>query len=359
MNVSFFPARGLAVIFFTVALFFAPAGANAGPDRRAAEHGDGEYVTFPEDNTQISMAFDPSGHSFLERSGSGVYLLRDGERIYLGDIDLRNPGGADVIVFDADFDGRPEFMLKFDSSDPNQYYYLVDETGASLGETLFGDAEMEFANPTFQAATRSLTLWDRSGGLATYQIYKFRNGAYTLKEETEPIYEASRLLLERRIEPLGEDKSRATVRYYGDLESKPVRLRVMSKVFLYEQADAEKPTRKNLAEGAVVVVLDAAEGNAGHMLKVSQGGLAGWAPEEAFLVHTLQDCLLVATPGSKEPAPGNLSDDQIPQGTDLPVLEARKGPGGQTWLKVYFLEGDVFGWVSATDVFAVPLPELP
>ncbi len=359
MNASFFPARSLAVIFFIAAVLFAPYAGRAESDRREAERGDGEYISFPGDNAQIAIAFDPSGRSFVERSGSEVYLLRSGERVYLGDIDLKNPGGADVIVFDADFDGRPEFLLKFDSSDPNQYYYLVDDSGASLGEALFGDPEMEFSNPTFQAATRTLTLWDRSGGLASYQIYKFRKGAYVLEEETEPIYEASRMLLERRIEHLGGDKTRASVRYYGDLDNKPVRLRVISKAFLYEQADAEEPSRRSLERGGFVIVIDAGEGNAGHMLKVAQGRLSGWVPEEAFLVRTLRDCLLVASPGSKEPVAGNLSDGHIPKDTDLPVLALRKAKDGSAWLQVYFLEGDVSGWVSEADTDAVPLPRHP
>ncbi len=167
------------------------------------------------------------------------------------------------------------------------------------------------------------------------------------------------MLLERRIEHLGGDKTRASVRYYGDLDNKPVRLRVISKVFLYEQADAEKPSRKSLERGGFVTVIDAGEGNAGHMLKVAQGRLSGWAPEEAFLVHTLRDCLLVASPGAKEPVSGNLSNGHIPKDTDLPVLMTRPAKDGGVWLQVYFLESDVSGWVREDDTDAVPLPARP
>ena len=343
-------------------LFFAPAQGRENTSQREPERGDGEYITLLLDN--VSYIIDPTLNDLtaLTRSGAGVYLTRDGERVYLGDIDLNNPGmGADVIVLDADFDGQPEFLLKFDSSDTNQYYYLVDKTGLPLGEKLFGDPEMEFSNPTFQTATRSITAWDRSGGLSSYALYKFRNGQYFLSEETEPVYEASRLVLERRIEYIGPDKTRSTLRYYGDTANKPVKLRVVSEAPLYEQADAEAPSDKRLNKGETTVVIDAAEGEGGHMLSIRrpQGRTAAWTPEETFLVHTTKDAFLAASPDSADPTPDNLSAPYIPVDTDLPVLAARKGRDGQVWLEVYFLEGDVSGWVREAETAPVPLPQLP
>lgn len=355
----FFPARIISAALLAALLLSSPGRALGESGPREPERGDGEYISLSLNEVMYIINPERSDWASLVRSGSGVYLSRNGERTYLGDIDLDNPGaGADVIVLDADFDGRPEFLLKFDSSDTNQYYYLVDETGAPLGEKLFGDPNMELCNPTFQTATRTITAWDRSGGLATYALYKFRNGQYFLSEETEPIYEASRLLLERRIEYLSADKTRASVRYYGDAANKPVKLRTVSKVPLYEQADDEAPSGKFLNKGDTVVIMDAAMGESGHMLKV-RGRHEGWAPEEAFLVRAIADAFLAAAPGSEDPAPGNLSAPYIPVDTELPVLAARKIKTDQVWLKVYFLEGDATGWVRESETTAVPLPALP
>ena len=352
-----FPTRIISAALLTALLLSLPGRALA-ESGREPEQGDGKYITLSLDNVQYVIASDSDSWTSLERSGPKVYLRKSDERVYLGNIDIDNPGGSDVIVLDADFDGQPEFLLKFDSSDTNQYYYMVGENGAPLGEKLFGDPNMELCNPTFQTATRTITAWDRSGGLATYALYKFRNGQYFLSEETEPIYEASRLMLERRIEYLNADKIRSSVRYYGDTANKPVKLRTVSKVSLYEQADDETPLNKSLTPGDVVTITDAAVGGGGHMLKV-RGRHEGWAPEEAFLVRTVQDAFLAAAPGSSEPTPENLSGPYIPVDTELPVLAARKIKADQTWLEVYFLEGDATGWVREDEAAAVPLPELP
>ena len=353
-----FPARIISAALFAALLVSSPGRALAESGPREPERGDGEYISLSLNEVMYIINPERSDWASLVRSGSSVYLSRGNERVYLGDISIDNPGGADVIVLDADFNGRPEFLLKFDSSDTNQYYYLVDETGAPLGEKLFGDPNMELCNPTFQTATRTITAWDRSGGLASYSLYKFRNGQYFLNEETEPVYEASRLMLERRIEYPGTDKTRSSVRYYGDATNKPVKLRTVSKVSLYAQPDDETPSGKHLNKGDVVTVMDAAVGEGGHMLKV-RGRHDGWAPEEAFLVRTVQDAFLAAGPGSSEPAPGNLSGPYIPADTELPVLAARKTKADQTWLEVYFLEGDATGWVRETETTAAPLPKLP
>ncbi len=359
-----FPTRIFGAALFAALLIASPTrvAAEAGP--RAPERGDGEYITLSLNEVMYVINPERSDWASLVRSGSGVYLSRGNERTYLGDIDLDTPGaGADIIVLDADFDGRPEFLLKFDSSDTNQYYYLVDEKGAPLGEKLFGDPDMELCNPTFQTATRTITAWDRSGGLATYSLYKFRNGQYFLSEETEPVYEASRLMLERRIEFPGPDKTRTTLRYYGDTTNKPVRLRTVSKTPLYALADDEAPSGKHLNQGDMVIITDAAVGEAGHMLKVHgpQSRTEGWAPEEAFLVRTVQDAFLAGKPGSLDPAPGNLSGPYIPTDTELPVRGERKSRDGQTWLEVYFLEGDASGWVREAETISVlvPLPGAP
>ena len=336
-----------------------PRGAWPDSGPREPAQGDGLYFSLPLEDTMYVIASDQHNWTALLRSGPAIFFVRNDERTYLGDIDLSNPGGPDVVVLDANFDGRPEFMLKFDSSDTNQYYYLVDEHGAALGENLFGDPDMEFCNPTFQTTTRSITAWDRSGGLATYSLYKFRNGRYFLSEETEPIYEASCLMLERHIEYLGPDKTRSTVRYYGDMSGKAVKLRTVSKVSLRAKADAETPTNQHLNRGDLVIITDAAVGMSGHMLKVrrQQGRLEGWAPEEAFLVRTTKDAFLAAGPDSLEAAPGNLSKPYIPMDTELPVLTARKGRGGLAWLEVYFLEGDARGWIKESEVAPAPLPK--
>ena len=356
---TFFPARIIITAIVLALLSSAPALGRDARAQREPERGDGKYMTLSLNKVAYIINPGLDDLTALTRSDAAVYLLRGGEPTYLGDIDLTNPDvGADVIVLDANFDGRPEFLLKFDSSDTNQYYYLVDETGTSLGESLFGDPDMEFCNPTFQSATRTITAWDRSGGLSSYALYKFRNGRYALSEETEPVYEASRLMLERRIEYTGPDKTRATLRYYGDAANKPVRLRVVSKTPLYVQADDEAPSGKHLNKGDTMVIVDAAVGQDGHMLKVSsgRGRNADWAPEEAFLVRTTQDAFLAAAPGSEEAAPDNLSAPYIPADTELPVLAARQSRS-QTWLEVYFLEGDVTGWVRETETAPVALPE--
>ena len=356
---AFFPARIITTAIVLALLYSAPALGRDAHGQRGPERGDGKYMTLSLNN--VAYIIDPELNDLtaLARSDAAVYLMRNGERTYLGDIDLSAPDvGADVIVLDANFDGRPEFLLKFDSSDTNQYYYLVDDTGTHLGESLFGDPDMEFCNPTFQSATRTITAWDRSGGLSSYTLYKFRNDRYVLSEETELVYEASRLMLERRTEYLGPDKTRATLRYYGDAANKPVRLRVVSKTPLYAQADDETPSGKHLNKGETVVVVDAAVGEGGHMLKVgsARGRGADWAPEEAFLVRTAQEAFLAAAPGSEDAAPDNLSAPYIPMNTELPVLAARQNRG-QTWLEVYFLEGDVSGWVREAETMPVALPE--
>ncbi len=361
----FFPARIIMTALLAALLCAAPAlGRDAQSHdqaQRQPERGDGTYMTLSLNN--VSYIIDPQLKDLaaLTRSDASVYFSRGDDRVYLGDIDLNSPGvGADVIVLDANFDGRPEFLLKFDNSDTNQYYYLVDDTGTHLGEALFGDPEMEFCNPTFQSATRSITAWDRSGGLASYALYKFRNGHYFLSEETEPVYEASRLMLERRTEYLGPEKTRSTLRYYGDAANRPVRLRVVSKAPLYVQADDEAPSGKYVQAGEAVVVMDAAVGEGGHMLKVGSGrGRAeGWAPEEAFLVRLTQNAFLAAGPGSQDAAPENLSAPSIPANTELPVRAARQSRG-ETWLEVYYLEGDAAGWIRASETTPAPLPETP
>ena len=162
-------------------------------------------------------------------------------------------------------------------------------------------------------------------------------------------------MLERRIEYLGPDKTRANLRYYGDTANKPVRLRVVNKAPLYTQAEDEIPSDKHLNKGQTVVIVDAAVGEGGHMLKVG-GRYEGWTPEEAFLVRTAQEAFLAAAPGSEETAPDNLSAPYIPVDTELPVLAARQSRG-QTWLEVYFLEGDVSGWVREAETVPVALPE--
>ena len=356
---AFFPARIITTAIVLALLYSAPALGRDAHSQRGPERGDGKYMTLSLNN--VAYIIDPELNDWaaLTRSDAAVHLMRGDERIYLGDIDLSTPDvGADVIVLDANFDGRPEFLLKFDSSDTNQYYYLVDENGAHLGESLFGDPDMEFCNPTFQSATRTITAWDRSGGLASYTLYKFRNGRYVLSEETEPVYEASRLMLERRIEYLGPDKTRVTLRYYGDAANKPVRLRVVSKAPLYSQADDEAPSGKHLDKGETAVIVDASVGQGGHMLQASaaRGRSSGWTPEEAFLVRVTQDAFLAAAPGSEEAATDNLSAPYIPVDTELPVLAARQSRG-QTWLEVYFLEGDVSGWVREGETMPVALPE--
>lgn len=356
---AFFPARIITTAIVLALLYSAPASGRDTRAQREPERGDGKYMTLSLNNVAYIINPDLDDWTALIRSDAAVYLSRGGERTYLGDIDLNNPDvGADVIVLDANFDGRPEFLLKFDSSDTNQYYYLVDETGTHLGESLFGDPDMEFCNPTFQSATRTITAWDRSGGLSSYTLYKFHNGRYALSEETEPVYEASRLMLERRIEYPGPDKTRAALRYYGDAANKPVKLRVVSKTPLYAQADDEAPSGKHLNKGETVIIVDAAVGEGGHMLKVSPGQnrSAYWAPEEAFLARTTQDAFLAAAPGSEEAAPDNLSAPYIPADTELPVLAARQSRG-QTWLEVYFLEGDVSGWIREAETTPVALPE--
>ena len=369
----FFPARiitaAMLVAMLVALLCAGPAlgrdaqsqGQGQTQDQRQPERGDGTYMTLSLNN--VSYIIDPQLKDLaaLTRSDASVYFSRGDERVYLGDIDVNSPGaGADVIVLDANFDGRPEFLLKFDSSDTNQYYYLVDDTGTHLGEALFGDPEMEFCNPTFQSATRSITAWDRSSGLASYALYKFHKGRYALSEETEPVYEASRLMLERRTEYLGPEKTRSTLRYYGDTTNKPVRLRVVSKAPLYAQADDEAPSGKYVQTGETVVVMDAAVGEGGHMLKVGSGrGRAeGWVPEEAFLVRLTQNAFLAAGPGSQDAAPENLSAPSIPANTELPVRAARQSRG-ETWLEVYYLEGDAAGWIRASETTPAPLPERP
>jgi hypothetical protein len=356
-----FPARAIIAALCIVLLFSLTGRVSAKDSFKTSPRCDGEYITFPKDNTSITIALDPSGKTSVMRSGAGIYHIREDERVHLNDIDLDTPeSGADIIVLDIDFDGRPEFLLKFDSSGTNQYYFLVDETGAPLCEKLFNDPNMEFSNPTFQTATRTITAWDRSGGLATYSLYKFRSGQYFLSEETEPIYEASRLMLERRIEHLTPEKTRSTVRYYGDMTNKPVKLRTISKTPLYAHADDEMPSGKYLNKGEVVIIIDAAVGECGHMLHVrgQQSRVSGWAPEEAFLVRTTQDTFLAAAPGSTDPVPNNLSGPYIPAYTELPMLTERKDRHGQIWLEVYFLEGDISGWVLGSETMPVPLPEM-
>ncbi len=339
-----------------------------GADISAAEHnhlqGDGEYIFLETDNVPQAISLDPSGNTRLVRYRKEVWLLRvnelqEEERIFLGKVDLRNPEAAEVIVLDADYDGRPEFLLKFDSSNPNQFYCLVDENGEPLGEALFNDPYMEFANPTFQASTHTLTAWDRSGGLATYIIYKYRSGQYLLTEETEIMYEASRLILERRTQYLGNGKTRENVRAYGDMDNKPVRLSVAAKVRLFAQPEDEEPSRHTLSAGQSIIVTDAAVGPNGHRLKVQQpnSGVSGWVPEEAFLILLTEDSFLAAAPGSSEPAPGNLSGPYIPADTEVALLGVRQAQDGQVWCKVYYLEGDVTGWIKKSETTAVELPE--
>lgn len=325
--------------------------------------GDGEYL-YLEAGEPKSFNLDPDGNLRLLKLRKEIWLLRldeqqSEERIFLGKVDPRSPEAAEVIVLDANFDGRPEFLLKFDGSKPNQFYCLVNERGEPLGEALFADPDMEFANPTFQSSSRTLTAWDRSGGAAAFTAYKFRNGRYQLTEETEIIYEVSRLVLERLIRYQADGKSRTSVRMYGDVENKPVRLRSAGKTPLFAQPGDETPTRRILPAGQSVLVVDAAVGPDGHRLKIRRpdDGLTGWTPEEAFLILVTDDCFLAEAPGSDQPVQNNLNEPYIPAYTELPLLNARKAKDGQVWYKVYYLEGDVTGWIKQAETMAVDLPE--
>ena len=120
---AFFPARIIITAIVLALLYSAPASGRDSRAQREPERGDGKYMSLSLNNVAYIINPDLDDWTALIRSDAAVYLSRGNERTYLGDIDLDNPDvGADVIVLDADFDGRPEFLLKFDSSDTNQYY---------------------------------------------------------------------------------------------------------------------------------------------------------------------------------------------------------------------------------------------
>lgn len=255
---------------------------------------EGEVYAYTDPQTKTTV--------HLQRTGQDVFLLSEGVNTLLGQVvgpktdDPQAKSKAyDVLVFDLNFDGTPEFLLKTEEEDGRVFYGVVDATGTGLqASALFAPKGLELmsslytvsaepglvlVSPVLNPQKKQLECNHREDRAVSRFRFAFENGRYELVDSLMPLYTQSGLRVAKHTLYSGEEVTDSSVSSYEQgvkLYAKPGEA-----VELREEPRAEAAVGMVLEKGRSYALDNAiidADGQTWLHLTGS-AGKSGWVPD--------------------------------------------------------------------------------
>ena len=285
----------LCVALFSLALSFFTANSwAAGAKTGLNLEKEGEVYAYTDPQTKTTL--------HLQRTGQDVFLLSEGANTLLGQIvgpktdDPQTKSKAyDVLVFDLNFDGTPEFLLKIDEADGRVFYGVVDATGTGLKAASFfapkglelmsslysvgAEPGLVLVSPVLDPQKKQLECNHREDRAVSRFRFVFEDGRYVLVDSLMPLYTQSGLRLAKHTLYSAEEVTDSSVSSYEQgvkLYAKPGEA-----VELREEPRAEAAVGMVLEKGRSYVLDNAiidADGQTWLHLSVA-AGKSGWVPD--------------------------------------------------------------------------------